>query len=189
MTSQEIINTTQNWLTSFIITYSICPFARQVHENNSISYEVISDDSLESGLLALIKACQHLDTNPEIVTTLQIFTAIGSNFDDFLDFVAIAEQLLIDQGYEGIYQLANFHPDYCFAGSTENDPANYTNRSPYPMLHIIREDSITAALQSYQNPELIPERNIEFTRKLGLEKLQGLLAGSYLDTSLNKHLK
>jgi len=189
MTSQQIINATQNWLTTFIITYSICPFARQVHENGSICYEVVSNDSLESGLLALIEACQHLDATPEIATTLQIFSALGSNFDDFLDFVAVAEQLLIDQGYEGIYQLASVHPDYCFAGSKENDPANFTNRSPYPMLHIIREASITAALQSYQNPELIPERNMEFTRKLGLEKLQTMLAATYLNTSITDHLK
>ena len=93
--------------------------------------------------------------------------------------IATAAKLFVDQGYEGVYQLASFHPDYCFAGEDENDPANYTNRSPYPMLHIIREASIEQALKSYPNPELIPERNIELTRKLGLEKIRTLLGTIY----------
>jgi hypothetical protein len=80
------------------------------------------------------------------------------------------------QGYEGIYQLASFHPQYLFADSDENDPSNYTNRSPYPMLHILREASLEKVLESYPNPENIPERNIELTRSLGLETMQKLLA-------------
>jgi hypothetical protein len=116
-----------------------------------------------------------MDIEPATETTLLILPEGCTQFNDFLDLTAMAEQLLIDQGYEGVYQLASFHPDYCFAGEDENDPANYTNRSPYPMLHIIREASIEQALKTYPNPELIPERNIELTRKLGLEKIQALL--------------
>ena len=80
-----------------------------------------------------------------------------------------------EKGYEGVYQLASFHPDYCFADSDEDDPANYTNRSPYPMLHLIREASIERALASYKNPENIPETNIKLARELGLDKMQSLL--------------
>ena len=83
------------------------------------------------------------------------------------------------QGYEGVYQLASFHPQYCFEGSDETDAANYTNRSPFPMLHLIREASLEQALMHYKNdPDLIPETNIQLARKLGVEKMQSFLTKS-----------
>ena len=101
------------------------------------------------------------------------------SFDDYLDFLELAEALLLEQDYEGIYQLASFHPDYCFEGAKQDDPANYTNRSPYPMLHLLRESSIELALASYPHPENIPQKNIKSLRELGLTKIQSLLAGCY----------
>jgi hypothetical protein len=86
----------------------------------------------------------------------------------------MAESLLTEQGYEGTYQLASFHPDYCFDGENKLDPANYTNRSPYPMLHLIRESSLEKALKSFPHPELIPQRNIKLTRKMGINKIQAI---------------
>ena len=77
--------------------------------------------------------------------------------------------------YEGIYQLASFHPAYCFEGTAKHDPANYTNKSPYPMLHIIRESSISKAVSTFPKVDLIPQSNIDLTRKLGAEKLQAIL--------------
>lgn len=175
MNKKPVVAATQNWLTSFIITYNICPFAKNVHENNSIRYQVVDSDSQEDCLEALIAECLHLDAESATETTLLILPKAVGKFNDFLDLLAIAEQLLVEQGYEGIYQLASFHPDYCFAGSNHDDAANYTNRSPFPMLHIIREASIEQVLQIYENPEMIPERNIELTRKLGIEALRKLL--------------
>jgi hypothetical protein len=87
-----------------------------------------------------------------------------------------SEKLLIKENYDGVYQIASFHPDYCFAGEDENDPANYTNRSIYPMLHILREESLTKALSLYPNPELIPQKNIDFARQKGLQYMQILRA-------------
>ena len=127
---------------------------------------------------AIFTECQRLDQDLNIETTLIIFPIYFKQFDDYLDFLGIAESLLIEQGYEGIYQLASFHPDYCFSGEAHEDPANYTNRSPYPMLHLIREESLERALKSHPNPEKIPERNITLTRKLGLEKLQAILTSA-----------
>lgn len=181
MSNQHIIAATRAWLTSFIIAHNICPFARQVYENDSVRFAVVESKQLEDCLQALIEECRHLDAEAATETTLLIFSNACAEFDDYLDLVAVAEQLLIDQGYEGIYQLASFHPDYCFAGSNDDDPANYTNRSPYPMLHIIREASIERALQNYPNPEHIPERNIELTRKLGLANMQAQLAACKAD--------
>ena len=88
-------------------------------------------------------------------------------FDEYLDLVADAEDLLVEKGYEGIYQVASFHPQYLFEGAPKNDAANYTNRSVYPMLHLLREASIDKALENYKQPEKIPERNIQFARKKG----------------------
>ena len=89
--------------------------------------------------------------------------------------------MLKAQDYEGIYQLASFHPDYRFEGAGPDDPANYTNRSPYPMLHILRETSVEQALKNYPNPEKIPERNVQLTQGLGLQIMEELLAGCYTD--------
>ena len=175
MTSNPVVAATQNWLIQFIIAQNICPFARHVHENDAVRYQVVASLKSEDCLQALMEECRYLDNQPGCETTLLIMPETCADFDDFLDFLAIAEQLLHDQGYEGIYQLASFHPDYCFADAPADDPANYTNRSPWPMLHIIREASIEQALRSYENPEQIPERNIELTRKLGLPLLQAQL--------------
>lgn len=127
-------------------------------------------------LEALILEAKYLDCHPDTETTLIVFADAYASFDDFLDLAAIADDLLIEQGYEGIYQLASFHPDYCFADEDPTDAANYTNRSPFPMLHLIREASIEQVLQHYPEPEAIPQRNIALTRQLGLTYLRKLLS-------------
>ena len=111
-----------------------------------------------------------------IETTLIIFPNHFADFEDYLDLVDLVEDLSVEQGYEGVYQIASFHPEYCFAGAEEEDPANYTNRSPYPMLHLLREESITRAVEHYKDPEGIPERNMAFAKKKGLQYMQLLRA-------------
>ncbi len=181
MTSNKIKKHTEAWLTSFIINFSICPFAKREHDRGSIHYAVVKSDKLEQCLESVFKECQHLDCNTDIETTLLIFPNNFSQFDNYLDFLSLAESLLADQHYQGIYQLASFHPDYCFDGENSKDPANYTNRSPYPMLHLIREESLERALNSYPHPEDIPERNIMLTRQMGLEKLRTILQKCYIN--------
>lgn len=174
MNSEQIITATRNWLTSFIIPHNICPFARHVYENGRVFFQVDTSASMEGNLQAFAEELQRLDAQPEIATTLLIFSR-ELPFDDYLDLLAIAEQLLLDMGYEGTYQLASFHPEYCFDEADTDDAANFTNRSPLPMLHLIREADIEAALQYYDDPEQIPENNIALTRKMGRDKLQQLL--------------
>jgi len=171
-----IIKQTQCWLDNVIIKHNICPFAGKERDKGSIHYYVDDSSMLNQALENLILECERLDKQPEIETTLFILANFAQDFADYLDFLAIAEQLLIDQGYQGIYQLASFHPDYCFAQSEAHDPANYTNRSPYPMLHIIREQSLAKVLADYPEPELIPQRNIDYCHQLGLKKMQSMLA-------------
>lgn len=179
LTDQNIKAATQAWLKSVIIGYGICPFAKREQDRGSIYFSVNHDTEIEQCLLHLVAECDRLDTETGIETTLLIYADAFTEFDDYLDFVEIAEALLAEQGYEGTYQLASFHPDYCFQDSDPEDAANYTNRSPYPMLHLLREASIERAVASHPDPESIPQHNIELTRKLGLAKVQALLAACY----------
>jgi hypothetical protein len=176
---QHFKSATQIWLKSVIIEYGICPFAKRELERGSIHFSINHDTKTEQCLLHLMLECDRLDSEPGIETTLLIYADAFAAFDDYLDFVEIAESLLTEQGYEGTYQLASFHPDYCFQGSDPNDAANYTNRSPYPMLHLLRESSIENAVASHPDPKSIPQHNIELTRNLGLAKVQALLTACY----------
>lgn len=140
----------------------------------SVRYAVLPSANTKAVLEALMQEVYHLDADEDIETT---FIILPNNFGDFtayLDLVDIAEQMMENEDYIGIYQLASFHPQYCFAGEDINDAANYTNRSPYPMLHILREDSITAALENFPDPDSIPEKNIAFAREKGLAYMQAL---------------
>ena len=175
----QVINDTRCWIETVVIGYNFCPFAGREFTRNSIHYHVCRQAEIEDILFESIEECRRLDTTDSIETTLLILPEQFSEFDEFLDLLEIAERLMIDQDYEGIYQLASFHPLYCFADSTAQDPANYTNRSPCPMLHLIREDSLEKALASYSDPEGIPLRNMELTRRLGKTKMVDLLAASY----------
>ncbi len=176
---QPLITATQTWLKTIIIDYSLCPFAKRELDRGSIYFSVNHETDIERCLLDLLSEFERLNTDDGIETSLLIYAEAFKDFDDYLDFLELAEAVLSDQDYEGIYQLASFHPDYRFEGAPKDDPANYTNRSPYPMIHILRETSLEKAIDSYPNPEQIPERNIELMRELGIAKVQSLLAACY----------
>ena len=169
---QNIIDQTQCWVKNIIVGHNFCPFAKRELERGSIRYSVNNNTDLESALQAMIDECVHLDDNNDIETTLLILSEGFQDFEKYLDLVELGEKLIDDQGYEGIYQFASFHPDYCFAGAEQDDPANYTNRSPYPMLHLIREASMEQALKNYPEPEKIPDRNVDHARELGLDEMK-----------------
>lgn len=164
---QQIIEQTKNWIKTMVIGCNFCPFANREFTNNSIHYQVEHGISRTDARDALLKECKRLDKDKIISTTLLIFPKAFQEFNSYLQLVSLAEKLLQQKGYEGIYQLASFHPLYQFDKSTFEDPANYTNRSIYPMLHLLREDQIRKAIQFYGNAEEIPERNIQFAREKG----------------------
>ncbi|MCW8899116.1 MAG: DUF1415 domain-containing protein [Gammaproteobacteria bacterium] len=176
---QRVIAQTKKWVESVIVAHNYCPFARREVEKGSIRYQVVHETEFNSLLKAVIQECVWLDQHAGTETTLIIFPENLNEFNLFLDCLALAEDLLVAQGYEATYQIASFHPDYCFQGADENDAANYTNRSPYPMFHLIREASVEVALKHHPDPESIPERNVEFAREQGLEKMQSLLHECY----------
>ena len=169
---KNIIAHTSKWLKQVVIQHNFCPFAAAEVDKNAVRYCVIHQSDPKAILEALAMEWKTLDENPAIATSLLIFPQSFPDFLLYLDFLSLAESLLQDVDYDGIYQLASFHPDYRFAGSTDEDPANYTNRSPYPMIHILREDQLEQALESFPHPDRIPLRNIDLARKLGLEKMQ-----------------
>lgn len=170
------ITATENWVKQVIMKYNLCPFARQEVERASIRYVVVAEHKPKAVLQALLAECTLLDEQSAVETTLIIMPRGFEGFYAYLDLVDLADDALLEQGYEGKYQLASFHPDYCFDGEQQDDAANYTNRSPYPTLHLIREASMEKALADYADPESIPERNIHFARRKGSDFFIQLLA-------------
>lgn len=176
MSEVDYVAATENWVKQVIMKFNLCPFARREVERASIRYALIEEHKPKAVLLALLAECALLDEQPQVETTLVILPRGFEGFYAYLDLVDLAEDLLLEQGYEGKYQLASFHPDYCFEGEAQDDAANYTNRSPYPTLHLIREASMEQVLADYPNPHTIPERNVEFARRKGSDFFVQLLA-------------
>lgn len=176
MNDTTIIAQTQNWIKSVVIACNFCPFAAKALLKEQIRYAVFPAANVQESLEALMKELYFLDRADDFETSFLIFPNDFKDFSDYLDLVDLAEELLAEQGYDGIYQIASFHPDYCFAGAASDDPANYTNRSIYPMLHILREESVTKALADFPDAEHIPQRNIDFAQQKGLKYMQLLRA-------------
>ena len=169
------IEHTKNWISKVVIGYNFCPFAARAFNHDRVHYAVITSTAVTDILAQLLAACKQLDEQENIETTLLILPEGFADFYEYLDLVDAANTVLEEADYEGVYQLASFHPNYLFEGSNEMDAANYTNRSPYPMLHLLRESSIEGALAHYAgDPEAIPERNIEFAQEKGLLHMQAL---------------
>ena len=176
------IHHTKKWLETVVIAHNFCPFAKRELIKNSIRFEVINSENIEKCLEALILACENLDENIEIETTLLIIPEGFADFEEYLDLLDISERLLEARRYEGIYQLASFHPNYYFAESSPEDPANYTNRSPYPMLHLLREATIETSLKYIDDTESIPLNNIEKARSIGSVALKNQLENCFTTT-------
>lgn len=176
LSDQQIVQQTLNWVSSFIVKLNICPFAKREFERKSVRTSVIRSKKVDVALEELISEMLWLDQHSETETSLLIFPTLFKSFHHYLDFVALADDLLLENGYEGIYQMATFHPDYCFAGADPEDAANYTNRSPYPMIHLLRENSVAQAIDFYGDTSVIPEDNIKLMTEIGSQKLQETLA-------------
>ncbi len=164
----DIINITKSWIEKIVIGLNFCPFAAQPFKSNSIHYEVVVESNLNTVLGEFSKVCTQLNDDESIETSLIILPEHFDDFEQYLDLVDLCEQLLIMEDLNGVFQVASFHPQYLFAGSEESDPSNYTNRSPYPMIHILREDSLTTAIDKHIDVDSIPENNIINARNLGL---------------------
>jgi uncharacterized protein len=170
---QTIVEHTRRWIAEIVIGLNLCPFARRVFEGEKIRF-VISDAQDERALLhALTGELRILAAAPieSIETTLLIHPRVFGDFLDYNDFLDRAEKRLDDLGLDGVIQLASFHPAYQFADTPPDAAENFTNRSPYPMLHLLREESISAVADNEHELLEIPERNIEALRALGVAKI------------------
>ncbi|MEO7393424.1 MAG: DUF1415 domain-containing protein [Chitinophagaceae bacterium] len=169
-----IIEKTKKWITDVVIGCNFCPFAAKEVKRDSIHYEVLTNANTKNALAAIMRLLYQLDDNNAIETSLLIMPGSFLQFDEYLKLLKQAEKLLAKENYKGIYQVASFHPHYLFAESTDSDPSNYTNRSPFPMLHFLREESVTKAIDSYPDIDKVPKRNIAFTKEKGLAYMQKL---------------
>jgi uncharacterized protein len=169
------IESVKHWLDKTIIGFNFCPFAKREFVNESIHYEVVDERNPQEQLHAIINECIRLDKNSDIETTLVILPVGLESYYDYLDLLEVANELLYEEGYEGIYQLASFHPDYCFEDVKYDDASNFTNRSPLPVIHIIREKSLELVLSKYPDPENIPLRNIKIARESGAKVFEKIL--------------
>lgn len=169
---EQIVEQTKKWINTVVIGCNFCPFAARVVKQDSIHYTVTSAVTLKDCLYRTAVELERLDNNPDIETSFLIFRDGVPVFEDFLHLLDLAEKLLKKSGYNGIYQIASFHPLYRFADSVPDDAANFTNRSIFPMLHFLRESAIDKALEHYDSPESIPENNIRFARDKGIEYMK-----------------
>ncbi|WP_322095035.1 DUF1415 domain-containing protein [Paraburkholderia bannensis] len=166
----EIIDATRHWLTRAVIGLNLCPFAKSVHVKGQIRYAISEATDLEGVLTDLETELRTLaETDPaDIDTTLLILPHALADFIEYNDALHFADLLLGQLRLDGALQIASFHPQYQFEGSEPDDIENYTNRAPYPILHLLREDSIERAVDAFPDAADIYERNQETLRRLGL---------------------
>lgn len=170
----------RKWLQDIVIEYNFCPFAKKPYQLGEVRLVVChpgkdSISSQEGFLQQFLAELRRLDREPSTETTLLVVPNGLESFDDYLGMLDALNELLVSEGYEGVYQLASFHPDYVFDGCAEDDAANYTNRSPLPLFHLIREDSLEKAIATYGDTANIPEDNIKLTRDKGADYWADLL--------------
>jgi hypothetical protein len=163
------VEDTQKWLLEAVVGLNLCPFAKAVVVKDMVRYRVCASSDPADVLAMLREELQHLaDADPDLLdTTLLIAPNALPDFLDFNDFLADCDEVLMDLGLDGVLQVADFHPYYQFGGTDVDDLENFTNRTPYPTLHLLREVSIDKAVEAYPNASLIFERNIEVLNKLG----------------------
>lgn len=169
--AQGVIEATRRWLEKAVIGLNLCPFAKSVYIKNQVRFAVSDVRTAEALLADLVAELQLLQqAAPDTLdTTLLVHPWALVDFLDYNDFLGVAEATLAALELEGVIQIASFHPQYQFADTTADDISNYTNRSPYPILHLLRESSIDRAVAAFPNAHEIFDKNIEAMRRLGLE--------------------
>lgn len=177
--ADDVIAATCDWLEKAVIGLGLCPFAKAVHARGQIRFVVSaaqSPEALVDDLMAELRAIEAADP-AAVDTTLLIHPGVLADFEDYNDFLDIADALLDELELSGVIQIASFHPQYRFEGTMRDAIENYTNRSPYPMLHLLREDSVEKAVTTYPDVADIPEKNIETMNRLGLDGWLRLMSG------------
>jgi len=172
----HIERATKQWLEEAVIGLNLCPFARREYDADRVRFAICEGKKSEELLLGFAAELERLERDRTIETSLVIFAEGVDDFYDFLDLLEMAQGWLDDQALDGVYQLASFHPQYQFEGTSKSDPSNYTNRSPWPIIHLLREDSVAKAIAGHPDTGMIPQRNVALAREKGVEFWKQLLA-------------
>ena len=162
------------WLDDFVVGLNLCPFARPLLGADRLRIAICEETApadLRRAFLLELDLLQG-STEQEVATTLLAYPRALDDFADYLDFLGEAQDLVVDSGLEGMVQLASFHPRYSFEGEEEGAASHYSNRAPYPLIHLLREDMLSRVLADYADPEQIPTRNIETLGDIGAEELE-----------------
>lgn len=181
MNNDKIAAIVRRWLESVVIELNLCPFAKHELASDRVRFVVTDAATEERLLMALESELEILQRDDSIETTLLIHPAVLEDFYDYNEFLNFADGLLVQMNLEGVFQVASFHPDYQFGGTDPDDAENYTNRSPYPILHILREESLEEVIADHPDTGKIPARNIAKMNSLGRTRLQELLQSCIQD--------
>lgn len=166
---EKVLDQTQRWLERAVIGLNLCPFAKSVHVKGLVHTRVSEATTAEALAQDLREELLALVATPtaERDTTLLVAPHCLADFLDFTDFLDVADQMLVELDLDGVLQIASLHPQYQFAGTEPDDITNYTNRSPYPTLHLLREESVDRAVEAFPDPDAIPEANMRTMENLG----------------------
>lgn len=170
----EIISRVKKWVNEFVIGLKLCPFARGPFENNQVRFQVCNSEQLEEWIHFFIDQCNELSTssNEELATVLLIFPNGLENFHKFLDIEETFQEMLRESGFNDLIQLATFHPNYQFDDTELDDVTNYTNKSPLPIIQLLRVDEVTKAINGHRNTSEIPTTNKNLMKHLGKELIR-----------------
>ena len=171
----QFVQRTKNWVDTVVVGLNLCPFARREIDNKRVHFCVSNADNPQQLLASLHAELVRLEEDASIETTLLIHPHTLQDFSHYNECLDLFDALIAEMQLEGVYQIASFHPQYRFAGSRPEDIENNTNRSPYPMLHLIREQSLERAVANYPDINGISRRNIDLLRSLGFDRLKKLI--------------
>ena len=162
------------WLDSFVVGLNLCPFARPVVASDALRISVCKSDELQQVAETFMAELALIQRSPEseIATSLLVLPNALNNFQEYLSFIENAEALIEEMDLVGIIQLASFHPDYQFAGEPAESASHFTNRSPYPVIHFLREEMMERVLEDFPEPEAIPQRNIQTLEEIGRAEIE-----------------
>lgn len=184
MTSKAVaIQETRDWLERMVIGLQLCPFAQVPYSQGRLRFSAYRANNMSMWLQFVYDEVEHLISAPADIlsNSLLIFPKGPEDFEDFLDLVSMTESLIQERGLTKEVQLAHFHPQYQFAQVEKDDPSNYTNRSPYPTLHLLRVQEVSAAIDSHPDIHDVSPRNIKLLRQLGEERIKDVLSGGTID--------
>ena len=175
--SSDPLALSRRWVERVVVGLGLCPFAARPMARDVVRFALSPGADSDSIFAGCLDEALRLTSEPAetLETTLYVVPAGLERFDDYLDMLWTLEAAFAQAGLEGVLQLASFHPDYCFEGVHQDDPANWTNRSPLPMFHLIREEQLERALAHFPDAEGVPGRNIALLRGMGSARIKALM--------------